>query len=160
MKKHHIIWIIIYIDIFPVDNVYDNPKKSYINAVLIRSIVQTIYVKYKIAKLSQCRHKVLSGILCIFPHTFLMKLEKKLCMMNKNNNSKYVACFLGIYPFKREVMERKDFLPTKEIKFGNKKYCALNNTDLYLSNLYGDYMKLPPKEKRVNHMPLKIDFGK
>ena len=47
----------------------------------------------------------------------------------------------------------------KEIKFENKKYTVINNTDLYLSNIYGDYMKLPPKEKRINHMPLKIDFG-
>ncbi len=101
----------------------------------------------------------MSSILMVFPHAFLMKLEKKLCTMNKDNNSKYIACFLGVYPFKKEVSERKDFFPTKEMVFEKKKYSVLNNTDKYLSSIYGDYMKLPPKEKRVNHMPLKIDFG-
>lgn len=149
----------IFVDIFPVDNVYENTKKSYFFAVMIRTIVQTIYVKQKVSKLKDCRHKILSAILYLFPHTFLMKLEKKLCTINKDNNSKYVACFLGIYPFKKELMPRAEYLPMKEIVFENKKYSVLKNTDLYLSNLYGDYMKLPPKEKRVNHMPLEINFG-
>jgi lipopolysaccharide cholinephosphotransferase len=149
----------IFLDVFPLDNVYDNVKRSYINAALIKIVHQTVCVKKKIYKIKDCRHKIMSSILMVFPHAFLMKLEKKLCTMNKDNNSKYIACFLGVYPFKKEVSERKDFFPTKEMVFEKKKYSVLNNTDKYLSSIYGDYMKLPPKEKRVNHMPLKIDFG-
>ena len=149
----------IFVDIFPIDNVYDNIKRSYVNAILIKTIIQTIYVKKKMYGLKECRHKILSGFLMIFSHRFLMKLEKKICMSNKNDNSKYVACFLGVYPFKNEVNLRSDFLPFKDIKFENKKYSIINNTDKYLTGVYGDYMKLPPKEKRINHMPLRIDFG-
>lgn len=149
----------IFIDIFPIDNVYDNVKRSYINAALIKIIHQAVCVKKKIYSLKDCRHKIMSGVFTIFSHCFLMKLEKKICMSNKDNNSKYVACFLGVYPFKNEVNERSDFFPTKDMLFEKKKYSVLNNTDKYLSGIYGDYMKLPPKEKRVNHMPLKIDFG-
>ena len=149
----------IFLDIFPIDNVYDNTKRSYFDAAMIKLIHQAVCVKKKIFPLKDCRHKIMAGILLVFPHTFLMKLEKKICMMNKDNNSKYVACFLGIYPFKNEINERKDYFPTKEMVFEKKKYSVLNNTDKYLSGIYGDYMKLPPKERRVNHMPLKIDFG-
>ena len=150
----------IYIDVFPVDNLYDNTKKSYFIAILVRAIIHTTYAQYKIDKLSNARHKILSGILYIFPHTWLMKLQKFLMTLNKNNNSKYVACFLGVYPFKNEIIKREDFVPFKEIEFMGKKYGCPNNTDVYLTSVYGDYMKLPPKEKRVNHMPLKLDFGK
>ncbi len=149
----------IFVDIFPIDNVYDNVKRSYINAILVKTINQTIYVKQKIYTIKDCRHKILSRILMLFSHKTLMRLEKRICTSNKNDKSKYIACFVSVYPFKREVIERKEFLPVKEIKFENKRYCVINNTDLYLKGIYGDYMKLPPKEKRVNHMPLKIDFG-
>lgn len=149
----------IYIDVFPIDNVYDNVERSHINAILIKMIIQTIYVKNKIYKLSDCRHKILSAFFMIFSHKTLMKLQKKLSTSNKNNNSELVACFLSVYPFKKEVIKRSDVIPTKEIEFENKKYQVINNYDLYLKNVYGDYRKLPPKEKRVNHMPLKIDFG-
>ena len=30
--------------------------------------------------------------------------------------------------------------------------------DAILTRNYGDYMKLPPKEKRINHMPVTIQF--
>ena len=28
---------------------------------------------------------------------------------------------------------------------------AIKNYSIYLSNLFGDYMKLPPKDKQVTH---------
>ena len=149
----------IFVDVFPIDNIYDNLKRSHFNAVLVKTIIQAVYVKQKIFPLKDCRHKILSGLLMIFSHKTLMKLEKKICMSNKDNNSKYVACFLGVYPFYHEVIERKELLPMKKIKFENKEYSVIKNTDLYLTGIYGDYMKLPPKEKRINHMPLRIDFG-
>ena len=31
--------------------------------------------------------------------------------------------------------------------------------DKYLRNVYGDYMKLPPKEKRRTHGFQRLDFG-
>lgn len=149
----------IFIDIFPFDNVYDNTKKSYYRATIIRLINQAVYVKLKIYGLSKCRHKVLSALFLPFSHKFLMKLEKKIATSNKDNNSKYAACFFSVYDFKKEIMERSTFVPTKETLFEKKKYSVVHDPDKYLSSVYGDYMKLPPKEKRVNHMPLKIDFG-
>ena len=35
--------------------------------------------------------------------------------------------------------------------FEGTPYSAFRNFDLYLSNLYGDYMQLPSIEKRVAH---------
>ena len=33
-----------------------------------------------------------------------------------------------------------------------------HNNHEFLSKVYGNYMKLPPKDERVNHMPLVIQF--
>ncbi|MCC9261040.1 MAG: hypothetical protein K8V75_01535 [Methanobrevibacter woesei] len=34
-----------------------------------------------------------------------------------------------------------------------------NNSDKILTQIYGDYMQMPPEDKRYNHAPEKLDFG-
>lgn len=51
-----------------------------------------------------------------------------------------------IFPFKTEL-----FYDIGDIVFEGKQYKCINNTDTYLRTVYGDYMQLPPKEKRVSH---------
>ena len=149
----------IFIDIFPEEVLYDNVKKSYYIAVISRIIGSTVNVKCKICKIKDTRHKIAVAILSLLPQKTLMRFQRKIVTTNKNKESNYYGCYFGVYPFMHEVIKKEDFLPTIEVTFEGKKYKAMNNYDSYLSNLYGDYMKLPPKEKRVNHMPLKIDFG-
>lgn len=52
----------------------------------------------------------------------------------------------------------KLFSPPKKIKFESLMVNVPNDYDTYLKIIYGDYMKMPPKEERVNH-GLEIDFG-
>jgi len=42
-------------------------------------------------------------------------------------------------------------LPVSKIRFEDKEYNAPGNQDAYLSKQYGDYMKIPPKDKRPIH---------
>ncbi len=149
----------IYIDIFPIDNVFLNTKKSYFCAALFRMCNNTVLVKNKICKIKDLKHPIVGCFLRMFPQSVLLKWEKRLCMCCRDNKSFNVACYTSIYPFKKEIIARKDFLPTKKILFEGKKYSVMNNCEQYLSNVYGDYLKLPPKNKRVNHMPEQIDFG-
>ena len=54
--------------------------------------------------------------------------------------------------------DHEDFLPATELEFCGKKYPAPKNYDKVLTTIYGDYMKLPPKEKQVAHNPGRISF--
>ena len=54
---------------------------------------------------------------------------------------------------------KSEFQPPKKIKFENIFVFAPNNIDSVLKKCYGNYMELPPKEKRVNHSPEIFDFG-
>ena len=47
---------------------------------------------------------------------------------------------------KKEIYDEIGTLP-----FEGKEYPALKHFDTYLSSLYGNYMQLPPEEKRVSH---------
>jgi lipopolysaccharide cholinephosphotransferase len=52
------------------------------------------------------------------------------------------------------LLIKNDFLyPIKNIKFEGMLVCAPNDCHSYLTAQYGDYMKLPPKEKRHGHKP-------
>lgn len=38
-----------------------------------------------------------------------------------------------------------------EVTFENKKFVAPTGYDEYLTTQYGDYMQLPPEDKRISH---------
>lgn len=46
---------------------------------------------------------------------------------------------------------KSDYLPTKDIQFENITVSAPNNWDKVLTDTYGDYMLVPPEEKRETH---------
>ncbi len=50
------------------------------------------------------------------------------------------------------IMHRtKDIFPVSTISFEDTTFCAPCNPDAYLSDLYGNYMQMPPEEKRKGH---------
>lgn len=50
------------------------------------------------------------------------------------------------------IMHRRDQLfPLGEIEFEGKRFAAPHDTDAYLSDLYRNYMEIPPKEKQRVH---------
>ena len=51
----------------------------------------------------------------------------------------------------REFLPREWFESYTELTFENKLYPVISHYDEYLRCLYGDYMQLPPEEKRVSH---------
>lgn len=66
------------------------------------------------------------------------------------DKSKYAAVVCGSY-------REKEILPTDilnaftEVEFEGHRFMAFKEYDAYLKSIYGDYMKLPPKEKQVTH---------
>lgn len=52
-----------------------------------------------------------------------------------------------------------DLLPLKALDFEGRPLMFPANYEKHLSDLYGDYMKLPPEDQRKNHFPARLDFG-
>jgi len=151
----------IFIDIFPFENAKkENSLKQKIQAILVRNITDTMFYKTKIRKLKGSRHPLFAAILSILPKTTLMKLQNKIMHWNKNDNSNYVVALSGTYGYLKETNKRNVFVPGKEVEFEGKIYRGMNDSDAYLTRIFGNYMTLPPKEKRINHMPLNIEFDK
>ena len=50
-----------------------------------------------------------------------------------------------------EIFRKEQYLPARKGVFENSEALLPNDYEAYLTNLYGDYMKLPPEDKRERH---------
>ena len=81
------------------------------------------------------------------------KLAKRINLKNQNrafHTSLYAGCVCGSYREKTMLLSA-DFYDVEEIEFESLRLSAIKKSDVFLTNCYGDYMKLPPKNKRVTH---------
>ncbi len=77
----------------------------------------------------------------------------KVNAMCKNNNSNYVTVPTGRKHFFKEMYERNNFCETILFDFEKKlKLPVAKDYDGYLTNMYGDYMKLPNKGDIETHI--------
>lgn len=80
----------------------------------------------------------------------LARLLDKVCSRADFDKAEYVGAITGMYG-QRERWRKSDMLPQTEMDFQGIKAMAFANYHIYLSNLYGDYRKLPPPEKQIPH---------
>ena len=59
----------------------------------------------------------------------------------------------------QSVIEKAETYPLVQYDFEDLKLNFPKNIDGMLRNFYGDYMILPPVEKRKTHYPYILDFG-
>ena len=78
------------------------------------------------------------------------KLITNMCRMRGFDSEEYVGNLVGNWG-EREIMPRENFGTPIKYKFEGIEVYGVEKPDLYLKALYGDYMKLPSKDKRVSH---------
>lgn len=49
------------------------------------------------------------------------------------------------------MMDKERLLKVAVYPFEDRQYESYAEYDYYLKRMYGDYMKLPPEEKRITH---------
>lgn len=57
------------------------------------------------------------------------------------------------------TVEKKDIFPVQRMEFNGQEICEPADVHAYLSRRFGDYMTLPPEDKRHNHPPYELDLG-
>jgi len=77
----------------------------------------------------------------------LDKIQRKYYDVTSN----YIGCLVWGSDGEKGIFERKMFDDVIELSFEGKKYYAPVGYDGILSQLYGDYLQLPAKDKQVPH---------
>ena len=55
-------------------------------------------------------------------------------------------------------MDKTKLYPLRRLPFEDVDLNFANNLEELLTNQYGDYMQLPPPEKRKTHYPYRLEF--
>ncbi len=71
----------------------------------------------------------------------------------------YYVVYGSPYKVEKDIYRKEWFEKSALIKFEGNNYNIPKYSDLCLKQIYGDYMTLPPEEKRVCHNPKRIEFG-
>ena len=160
----------IFLDIYPLDKIPDDEKlfksqarKSffYSKLLILRSIPFPVLgfggIKKKIVYvICGCIHFILSlfNIKKRWLYKKCMDISTKYNCLEETQRLDFLCdttAFLNIH-------EIKDIYPLKKIDFEGIPLNFPHNIEKNLTKAYGDFMKLPPKEKRKNHYPYKLKF--
>ena len=92
----------------------------------------------------------------LFPVKFYESMEK-LCLVFNKFNAGYVVDFTT-WHVEATTFKMESLFPPAKLLFEGKHYNAPCDYDCCLKTQYGNYMELPPVEKRIAHEPEYIIF--
>lgn len=159
----------LYIDILPIDFVSENRMKRGIISSLFRILDLSYssvrcYKKYSphlsyMAKFSNelkgnlFIRKIIGLPTMIIGPNNMMKIMQSILKLEKN--STLVTIANGVKGYNGEIVSFDTFYPPKNLLFEDECFMAPNKSHDYLTNRYGDYMKIPDqKEQLERHVRL------
>lgn len=143
-----------YIDVFPLDYVDKTSKeyaRYYANKIWTR-IENYRYMKaYKNCSFRLRLYIIISRIVCPFSlHSIAIKKAKRGLKVACSEKTPWISNLHGAWG-EKEVVDSICFKDTRDYSFEGRSLMGTTEYDIYLSNLYGDYLELPPPEKRITH---------
>lgn len=143
------------IDIFPIDGLPSSCKKSvriFKKSNFYRNLLE---LKRIIIIKERAIHKnvfiILARILLLLvPIRYLLNKIIRLATKNDYEESDYIGNIVWGYASKERCSKSvyNDYI-TKD--FEGRKYKIMAGYEEYLTNVFGDYMQLPPKEQQESH---------
>ena len=148
----------LWIDVFPLDGVPDDEEQACRYLKKTRLLVYLIKAgNYKFFGAGRTRAKRIAKMLVI-PFVRALRLntwaERKLietARSLKYDDSSNVCDVVWNAYGPGEIMPRSAFELMTSVNFEGREFRATSAYDEWLRGMYGDYMKLPPEEKRISH---------
>ena len=151
-----------WVDIFPLDGMPENKILLSMHKVhLLWRKVMIGWANYEDVQDSKPNRPWYEKVLIFIGRTLkpgrfmnLQKQYKKLedaLMRYPASNSKVYMNFNGIYRFNSIMSKEYYYAEGAQYEFEGELFNAPKNYDAYLTRIYGEYMKLPPIEKRNTH---------
>lgn len=159
----------IFLDIFCFDNIPDDEKlmkKQATKAWFYGKLLVLSGVKKPTLYYYGIKAKILHAVFFIAHYVLkilhistrsLYKKAYKYCTMYKNEKTSRFAYMFDPQRY-TSILSKDDVYPTKKMKFEDFNVRVPKNIESYLETRYGDYMTLPPEDKRHNHPPDILKF--
>lgn len=151
--KAHPAYQPVFIDIFPIDGLPTDDRES-------NRLFRKVFWLRKMLRASSLRHMEGSRLSAHIFHLAaaiparIVGREMWCALLSETQQSyrfddqEYIGVTASPFHSWEEKIPRQEFLEPSDVEFEGKMYHGPKNYDLFLSRLYGDYMRLPPEEKR------------
>lgn len=147
----------IYLDIFPLDGAPDNIILRKIHHIKCSLCRRLLYLLYR----DPFKHGI--GIRCTIPLATQKLFNKKkthilsqkiITEYSYNSTKRVMTHDDGFKSFPKDIMRT-----STPIIFEGKLFNGVENTDKFLTIMYGDYMRPPIKEERHEHNHFFVDLN-
>lgn len=150
------------IDIFPLENVPDNRIARWVKGLhctflMFAGGVLLSWEECRIRKEKMDRRAFLGMLLSFRSSDRWFDRFDKVCRCG-NNRSRDVDLPSGRKHYFGEILPRSAVFPLGTAMFEGHEVKIFADPDLALRNLYGNYMEIPPEDKREKHYVDKISF--
>lgn len=150
----------LYLDLFPLDNVPGNYEEAKAIVGKVAKWKNALTLKYMQVSKNRNLLKnivvIISKLLYAIPDSLIIKRIDSISRRYENKNDcNYLCNFSSAWGIK-ELVDKKVYEGTEIHLFEGKEFCIPSGYDELLHSLYGDYMKLPPVEKRISTHTFKV----
>jgi len=94
-------------------------------------------------------------VLALFTPAKLVRFASRLL---KGRSGTHYSYYPSFYSLERATFPKSCYEKTVMLPFEDAEFRVPADYDTVLRTIYGDYMQLPPEEKRVAHHPLLVRF--
>lgn len=160
----------IFLDVYAFDNIPDDEKlfkRQAWSTWFWSKLLILYYIAFPVLPFRGIAKKA-AHFLCMMVHGFLKLIHispkwiygqcKKASTKYNGKETKRMAYMCDTSPYINMISREASF-PLAEYEFEGIKLKFPKDIKQMLTFVYGDYMQLPPKEKRKSHCPYCLDFG-
>lgn len=150
----------IYLDIFPLDYIPDDKKKKVQIKRKMDLAYRRIYEGFtpiddRKNEGKEIVKRLLAKTLTLRWRTITEAVKYRESVMKSCESGQYIANYCGAWG-EKEIVPAEWYGDGIEAEFEGLKVTIPTHYDKWLSQVYGDYMKLPPEEKRVAHHNVEV----
>lgn len=146
----------IFVDVMPLDNVSNDEKLCKTQEEELQKLLKLkqykLGFKYSSNLLKCCLKNVIKAALYPLPLKYINKRIEGVMLRYNSQETKMVCNMAGKYAFSVESVPREYFGEPRLVEFEGRKYYAPARINDYLTQIYGDYMKLPPEHERKENL--------
>lgn len=159
----------IFLDLYVLDNVSDNPVmyqlQSWLAWFLSKLMILRCIPKPTLAQKGWKARLIWAVCALVYKGLKLLHISPEglrkrceaVCRRYEKEKTHRMAFLPDTSPY-WNLVDKRRYHPLKIMEFEGRRMNFPGNIEEMLTNMYGDYMKLPPEEKRKTHYPYKLGF--
>lgn len=148
----------IFLDIFPIDGTPNNEILRKIHKFRCFCVRKILWSKVGKKVSKNKLQRTVYSILSMIPDKIIKKLYRGLILKIHPNTSEVVRTLTYPAPKKLDGYYRRWFAETAPISFEGYEFEGVRDYQEWLSFEFGNYMELPPEDKRKTHPVTDIKF--